>query len=670
MKKRTILYSMLFAVGTVFTGCSDQFLEDMSPYDKYTADKTFGIESNLDQYIQNLYYNYFYKSGMTPTQSYGLAGLWSDNTDYTEEKWGLRDKISPSNDYYTSGDCDTYFGNNLSSSLSNGPYTRIRGCNEILEGIAKYGQNLSATAISKAKGQAYFLRAFQLFDLVRVYGSVPIVNKVLDATDRVGAEAYVREKVETCVAQIIVDLDSAARFLPTRKEWGDSQYGRLTKEAALAYKSRVLLVYASPIFNSDWNNSSNQRWKDALEATLAAKSFLDAEGYGLEGSSAKDWNKMFYNYDNKFCKEVIMVKMMAATENTVDQHSSWQKSIRLKTMGGSGAGYMVPQGMIDLFPMADGTEATDDNGNAVNGYDKFLFFKNRDPRFYYTFAFSGQKWGYDKDANATVWNYRWAKDAKKNYLFAGSVGGSCPAIVRKMSDPSENSTNTYQYDGTDIYEYRYAELLLNLAECYAATGNSSEAVKLIGNVRKRVGIPAGTDGTYGVGTIANKNEAIKACLRERQIELAYEGKRFWDIWRWMLYNDDASDNNTTCATLGISSLNNTYRVGKVLHVKGYTGTNDPLTSKITSFTPIDLDNSTDLQADLSKLGDFWTQNFEVVDTDTPVDNVNNQQAVITWRQNYYLSGLPSNVLQMNPWLLQSKGWQDAYGVIGTVDARQ
>lgn len=55
-----------------------------------------------------------------------------------------------------------------------------------------------------------------------------------------------------------------------------------------------------------------------------------------------------------------------------------------------------------------------------------------------------------------------------------SVGGSCPAIVRKMSDPSENSTNTYQYDGTDIYEYRYAELLLNLAECYAATGNSSE----------------------------------------------------------------------------------------------------------------------------------------------------------------------------------------------------
>nr|WP_320058326.1 RagB/SusD family nutrient uptake outer membrane protein [uncultured Bacteroides sp.] len=669
MKKRTILYGMLLAVGTAFTSCSDQFLEDMSPYDKYSAEKTFGVESNLDQYIQNLYYNYFYKSGMTPTQSYGLAGLWNDNTDYTEEKWGIRDKISPSNDYYKASDCDTYFGTNLASNLANNPYTRIRSCNEVLEGIVSYGQKLSTAAISKAKGQVYFLRAFQLFDLVRVYGSVPIVNKVLDATDREGAKAYVREKVEKCVEQIVADLDSAANYLPTRKGWGDAQYGRLTKEAALAYKSRVLLVYASPIFNTDWNNSSNQRWKDALKATLDAKSFLDSEGYGLEGSSAKDWNKMFYNYDNKFCKEVIMVKMMAATENTVDQHSSWQKSIRLKTMGGSGSGYMVPQGMIDIFPMADGTKATNDQGNAINGYDKFLFFKNRDPRFYYTFTFSGEKWGYDKDANTTVWNYRWIKDAKKNYLFAGSLTGSCPALVRKMSDPAENSANTYQYDGTDIYEYRYAELLLNLAECYAATGNAGEAVKLIGNIRKRVGIPAG-DGTYGVGSITDKNEAIKACLRERQIELAYEGKRYWDIWRWMLYNDDATDNNNTCSVLGISQLNNTYRVGKVLHVKNYVGGNDPLTSSIAAFTPIDLDKTTDLQGDLTKLGEFWTQNFDIVDTDTPVDNVNNTQAVITWRQNYYLSGLPENVLQMNPWLLQSKGWHDAYGVFGTFNAKE
>ena len=47
----------------------------------------------------------------------------------------------------------------------------------------KYGQDLSEAAIKKAKGQAYFFRAMQLFDLVRVYGAVPVVNKVLMAAD-------------------------------------------------------------------------------------------------------------------------------------------------------------------------------------------------------------------------------------------------------------------------------------------------------------------------------------------------------------------------------------------------------------------------------------------------------------------------------------------------------
>ena len=674
MKKKNILYGVLLATGISFTSCNDDFLKEMSPYDKYSPEMTFGVELNLDRYIQNVYYTYFYKSGMTPTQSYGLSGVWNDYTAYTEEKWGIQSKIDASNQFNRAGDCETYFGKNLATNISNDPYSRIRACNETLEGIDKYGQNLSESAKKRAKGQAYFLRALQLFDLVRVYGGVPVVTKVLDAADREGAKAYTRESVEKCMEQIINDLNDAANMLPTRKEWGDSEYGRLTKEAALAYKSRVLLVFASPIFNNDWDNTANKRWDDALQATLAAKSFLDGEGYGLYGASAKEWDKMFYDFDNKFCKEAIMVKLLAATVVKDDEHSGWQKSIRLKTMGGSGAGYQVPQGMLDIFPMADGKVAVNENNVPVNGYDPNLFFKNRDPRFYYTFTFTGMKWGYDLNADAPVWNYRWSEttgNGTQNHYYADNLGGSSPAILRKMSDPKENSTNTYQYDGTDVFEYRYAELLLNLAECYAATGQPGKAVSTIGEVRKRVGISAGTDGTYGLGTIANSHEAIKACLRERQIELAYEGKRYWDIWRWMLYNDDAADNNSTCATLGIKELNGTHRVGKYLQVKNYDGKNDPLTNIRKTFVPVDLDKTTNLQVEMERLATFWAQNFEFKDTDSPVDaDSNKKQAYITWRQNYYLSGLPSNVLSMNPWLLQTKGWSDAYEAAGTYDARK
>lgn len=689
MKKKTLLYSILLAAGlsATITSCSDEFLKEMSPYDQYDPQKTFGNETNLDMFVQNMYYNYFRSSGYTPVLSYSEVGRFTDYTAYTEEKAGIEDnkKFNASYNLNKATDCDDYFGTNLGITTNNNPYTRIRNCNDLLESVEKYGSTLSESAKNRAKGQAYFLRALQLFDLVRIYGGVPVVNVVLDPTDLNAGKTYNRKSVEECIAQVLSDFDQAAALLPTRAEWGQSQYGRLTKEAALAYKSRVALVFASPIFNKDWDNAGNQRWKDALDITLKAKEALDAEGYGLYGSSVQDWDNMFHaKNETTWNKEVIMIKMLTASNIKEDEHSNWQRGIRPKTMGGSGSGYTVPMGMMDVFPMADGKPAVDDNGTPINGYDKFLFFKNRDPRFYYTFTFSGMKWGYDKDANAVLWNYQWGKDFDANGNPGSSytpddIGGSSPVLLRKMSDPTANSENTYQYDGTDVLEYRYAELLLNLAECYAATGQAQEAVNLIGQIRQRVGIQKGTD-NWGLGNISDRHAAIKAVLHERQIELAYEGKRYWDLWRWMLFNDDASDNNTTCAALGIKQLNGTFRYTQLLRVKASAGGDvtgsatpeqDPLDANVRNQYVVDVADWANLQANLTKLGEYWSNTFILADPQTPADkDSNNKQAYITWRENYYLSGLKDNVLKMNPWLTQSKGWLDAYENAGTYDARQ
>lgn len=79
----------------------------------------------------------------------------------------------------------------------------------------------------------------------------------------------------------------------------------------------------------------------------------------------------------------------------------------------------------------------------------------------------------------------------------------------------------------DWIEMRYAEVLLNLAECAAEVGNKDEEVyEILKSIRERAGITANSDGLYGLKPNMNQQELIEAVLFERRIELAYEGKRF------------------------------------------------------------------------------------------------------------------------------------------------
>jgi hypothetical protein len=232
-----------------------------------------------------------------------------------------------------------------------------------------------------------------------------------------------------------------------------------------------------------------------------------------------------------------------------------------------------------------------------------------------------------------------------------------------MTNPNASNSSSFQYSGTDILEYRYAELLLNIAECYAAKGDIPNCLSYLEKVRHRVGIPAANN--YGIGTLTGKYEAIEACLYERRVELAYEGKRFWDIQRWMLYNDDASANNTTCAKLGLATINGTQRTGHYLQYKEVTSDDDPLSAVIEGVA-VDPDaNGFDMQ--IQELATIYSNNFVLADLETPMDNVNKEAVQIDWKQHYYIMGLKTDVLTLNTWLEQTKGWKDASGSEGTFD---
>ncbi|MCH5597785.1 RagB/SusD family nutrient uptake outer membrane protein [Niabella ginsengisoli] len=652
--KNKILYLIAF-ISLIAFGCSKNFLEEKKSYDKYD-ESIFTNEVQTGWYIDRMY-NYYFVSYRNPLQS--VVGLYNDNRSRMTEEIGgtVGDYINPNKTLRLASEADAYYGASVGGSVQNNPYTRIRFANFLIQKIDEVGLTLPESFRKTAKGQMYFLRALQYFDLVRIYGGVPIVTAAQNASSTDETIREPRATSSECFDQIIKDLDSAATLLPMIWDVPGSNYGRLTAAGALAMKSRVLLTAASPLYNSDWDNSGNERWQKALDAGLQAETALTAAGYGLFGSNAKDWGAMTVSQDNAFNKEALMVVLLSTNStSSAGYNNSWENSVRPRDYNGGG-GLAATKEMLDLFPLANGSRPTENN------YVDTFFFENRDPRFYRTYAFSGTKWGTKTNANKSTWFYRWRPSATGNVSYYANNQTNSPAVVRKMSNPAADTT-ALAFSGTDIFEYRYAELLLNIAECYAAKGDVANTVIYLSKIRERVGITSANN--YGIGTLANKYAALEACLYERRIELAYEGKRFWDLQRWMLYDNIAESGNTV-QKLGLSPINGTTRNGYYWQAKNFIAS-DPLTANDRSIL-IDPD-AANFETELAKLKAVYQNKFVMTPLDQAWDRVNNAAVTILFRPNYYLSGLSASTLSNNPWLPQTIGWLDYSGAPGTFNYRQ
>jgi len=378
MKSKFLYFLILSLVALTLTNCKKNFLQDMQPYDKYGEEQVFSNEVLTGYYIDRIY-NYFFVNYRNPIQAETTLGSYDDSkTRNTEEIGGtVSNYINPNRNLQLATEADGYYGGILSASITNTPYTRIRLANFLLEKIDGEGQSLSESFKKSAKGQAYYFRALQYFYLVRTYGGVPLVLTTQAASSTDESVRVPRATASDCFVQIAKDFDSAAALLPAVWTSASINYGRFTSGAALAMKSRVLLTAASPLFNSDWDNAGNKKWQDALDAGLKAETALTAAGYGLYGSTVKQWGEMTYVNDNASNKEAIFAILLSTnTTSSAGYNSSWENSIRPADHKGSGNGISAPKGMLDLFPLADGRRPT-----KANGYVDTFFFENRDPAF-------------------------------------------------------------------------------------------------------------------------------------------------------------------------------------------------------------------------------------------------------------------------------------------------
>lgn len=411
-------------------------------------------------------------------------------------------------------------------------YGNIDRINFFLDKLDNSVTVLDETEKKQMKGQALFWRAWDYFGKVNTVGGVPLILKFQDVTD-VPSLFVSRNSTSECIAQIVADLDEAIECLPAT--WEGSDYGRIDKCAAMAFKGRVLMYYASPMYNP---NNDASRWEAAYKANKDAVDFLKAQGKGLYQGKFEDiW------YDEQNC-EVIMVNQYYYPDHALDQ-----KNIRPEPVTRDWADFnqaILP--LLMAFPKADGSKLELDverlSDPAYNEQFMTDFYTNRDPRFHATIFCPGTVYPSADDIFAggkRYWN-TWKmmeQDGKLVHatMIDNEFGLPSSAVSgyfqKKGLDRSISKTTVYQAE-TDWVEIRFAEVLMNYGECANELGKTDEALDVLHQIRERAGILAGT-GNYGI-TATSQADIRETYVNERFIEFAYEGKRWSDIRRWKRYD--------------------------------------------------------------------------------------------------------------------------------------
>ena len=732
MKNKNILRAAIamttLAVG--FASCSDDFLEEKKNYGNFNQTTAYSDYNGAQERLNNLYYWMLPVSDggdgngtnrpndWTPV---GNPDKWSKST---EEYGGFSIFVNPNEEITYSFDGSNfdffYVANDVYS-----PWGHIRNCNDVIENVEK-SEAITQEQKNELLGQALFFRAYMYYHLVTIYGGVPIIDHVQDpilGKDGDGSNLIVaRQTTKDCIDFICNDFAKAAEMLPARWPNEAQDFGRITSGLAQAMLGKTLLYYASPVFN---RADEATRWEAAYNANKDALAKLQAGRFGLAYASnggennGANWARIWTDYTGSDgnVNEAVFVTLHNTRDNVSGQpdygkYNRWEHSIRPRNTNGGG-GYTPTAEMVDLFPMSDGLKP----GESSIAYDKVRFWLNRDPRFYRTFAFPGVEWQWSEggvnlsdaslngiiptDAYTTgskyaLWSYMWndnEEDLEKVTTSSGywpelltqstDKASSHSIYVRKRSDDlhlhsnpfyvyinSQSNPKGFMKNAAPLITMRYAEVLLNFAEAACGAGHYDEAVQALQQIRARVGYTAANN--YGLPTDLNGNrqKLFAAILYERQVELAYEGTRYSDMHRWMLFDGGADQasikpswaltgfGGNTCNYLGVKPLNGTRRHQIVMYCLDASA-EDPTTGNRPE--PISLDenmsyvNGEYQDAKVRELADFYDIFLGRKDVNS---DGNDESLSIHYYPTYYFLGLRQNAMQTNPTLHQTVGWHD------------
>lgn len=424
----------------------------------------------------------------------------TESVGYTQEEYPLIADVMSDNAVLRSF---SPIGNGSYLPSSNfGPwdleYRIIRVSNNILEkaGAATF----TSTSLPRFKAEAKFFRAYAYAELVRRYGDVPLVLRTLDTSDEI---LYAPQSDrEVVIDTIYSDLDYAAANLPVASDLNvATEYGMVTRGAALALKSRVALRAGT------WNkfhegSNFQEHLQIAKDAALEVMQGSEYELFDAYGSDS--YHKLFkLAGEGPGNKEAIWVWMYGPTDaDTKIRPTNYPEQVIQGT-------YSITRSLVDSYLCTDGLpiEESDLYQGRTNATSEF---ENRDPRLNGTVVKKGDSYGYGTP-------------------FVPSLTAPTGYFITKYYDANAEARSLI---GTlDVMYLRYAEVLLNYAEAAYELNDAigDEDLNMsINFLRDRAAMPHLTN-TFVIDNGLNMRDEIR---RERRVELAMEGFRYDDLLRW------------------------------------------------------------------------------------------------------------------------------------------
>ncbi|AZQ64971.1 RagB/SusD family nutrient uptake outer membrane protein [Flammeovirga pectinis] len=453
-------YSILFVFALLSISCSN-FLEKTPQANETSADYFNSQEGALK--ATNAIYESLRGWNTTAWGPIGLVDVASDDAEKGSTASDSYDMIELNNATYLSnnGTIQGYYQEH---------YQAINRCNQVIVNVPKadFDKDEKERYIAEAK----CLRAFFYFNLVRAYGGVPIVDRLLSISEYKQPRATREETYDF----IVQDLEEAAAVLPTKSGYSAAELGRVTQGAAYAILAKVHLFRAS--FNGDV-----QEYNKSL---VAVEKVINSGEYGLY--------------------PVFADIFKLSGENSIE--SIFEVQTHDFEQGGGSSQYTEIQGI---------RSNSLNRGWGFNIPSKSLRdeFEANDPRYAATIITAGQTL-YDGEV----------VPRPADGVFGDKSDPISEFYSYKVYAPSHNGGNVNS--PMNIRLIRYSDILLVAAEAANAQGNTTKALGYLNMVRARA---RGTQSVLPDVTGADQVVIREAIWHERRVELAMEQHRYFDLMR-------------------------------------------------------------------------------------------------------------------------------------------